>query len=372
MMVSSGYRFDDYTLDVTGRQLLRGNEPIELNGRYFDALVLLVREHGQLIGKDRFFTEVWGDVIVSDSALSQCIKEIRRQLGDDAGTPRYVQTVPRYGYRFIGKVEPIHSDPPPAITADQKTSGTVQLPVTPAPSAQIGKWPVAMVQGVAGTLGGGVAGVIGGVFYGSTLAYASVDPGVGAASVLLVMVSLSAIIGLAGGLGVAGGMALSVGMMRGRVAFNIVGAALGGMLVGGVAKLLGMDAFNLLFGHAPSRITGALEGLVLGAALATGAQLAGGITDRSTWRPVLGAGVAGAVAGVLIPFFGGNLLAGSLDLLRRSFVDSRLRVDALGDLFGDGGFGTTTHLILGGVEGMLFGSCVVGAFVLAQRTTWRE
>lgn len=98
------YRFADFTLDVRNRELLQQEERLDLNARYFDALILLVREHGRLVEKDRFFEEVWDDVVVSDSALTQCIKEIRRLLRDDASNPRFIQTVPRHGYRFIAEV----------------------------------------------------------------------------------------------------------------------------------------------------------------------------------------------------------------------------------------------------------------------------
>ncbi len=95
-----GYRFDNFVIDVPDRQLWRGDTRIDLNARYLDALVLLVRERDRLVEKDRFFDEVWQDVVVSDSALTQCIKEIRKQLGDDAANPRYIQTVWGAGYRF--------------------------------------------------------------------------------------------------------------------------------------------------------------------------------------------------------------------------------------------------------------------------------
>lgn len=104
------YRFDEFVLDVPDRQLWRGDARIDLNARYLDALVLLVRERGQLVRKSRFFDEVWRDVVVSDNALTQCIKEIRKQLGDDASNPRYIQTVSRHGYRFVGNAEPLAPD----------------------------------------------------------------------------------------------------------------------------------------------------------------------------------------------------------------------------------------------------------------------
>ena len=154
---------------------------------------------------------------------------------------------------------------------------------------------------------------------------------------------------------------------RRSLRWSIAGAALGGLLVGGGTKLLGVDAFNLLFGRAPAGITGGLEGAVLGAALALGARLGGGPEATPRWRPVVGAGAAGAVAGALIPAAGGHLMGGSLVLLARSFAGSRLQLDALGRFFGEVHFGRTTQVVLGSIEGLLFGSCVAGALVLAHR-----
>lgn len=91
---SPTYRFGDFTLDVSSRELLREEERLDLNARYFDALVSLVREQGRLIEKDRFFEEVWSYVVVTDGALTQCIKDIRRQLSDDASNPRFIQDGP--------------------------------------------------------------------------------------------------------------------------------------------------------------------------------------------------------------------------------------------------------------------------------------
>lgn len=363
VLSATHFRFGDFRLDATGRQLWRGSEPVDLNGRYFDALVLLVREHGQLIGKDRFFEEVWPGVIVSDSALTQCIKEIRKQLGDDAMDPRYVRTVPRHGYRFVAPVELITADP-----------GALEIVPVSGPmedaAARPGHGPLdrSIRDGLAGTLGGGVAGLAGGLLYGLIMAGSSGPQGVGTASTVAVFLSLGVFLGLAGGFGVGCGMALAGLATTRRNAWVITGAAVGGLVVGGVADLLGLDAFNLLFGRSLAGITGAAEGALLGAALAVGAVVGGGPDARSAWRPVVGAGVAGAVAGVLIPLAGGELFAGSLKSLTDSFAGSRLRLDALGGLLGDADLGRTTQALLGGLEALLFAVCVVGALVLARRS----
>jgi DNA-binding winged helix-turn-helix (wHTH) protein len=359
------YSFDTFLLDAPNRRLYKDGQPVELIGRYFDALLLLVREQGQLVGKDRFFEEVWSGMVVSDSALTQCIKEIRKQLGDDVASPRYVQTVPRYGYRFLGEVKRV--DRPSFPAGDEIRSA--QAP--DAEGARTGKGPLpigsVVLQGLAATLGGGSAGSLGGLIYGCAQVYAADGSDMGGASMLLVFIGIGVLLGLVGGAGIGLGMAAGGLMPRRRALWSILGAALGGLLVGGVAKVLGVDAFQMLLGHAPVQVTGALEGAALGTALALGAFFGGGVRASAPWRPVLGAAAMGAVAGVLIPLAGGHLLFGSLALLARAFPDTHLHLDALGAVFGESGLGIITEAVLGGIEGLLFGACVVGGLVWAKR-----
>lgn len=367
MSSSSYYHFDDFRLDVANRQLWRDGRQIDLNGRYFDALVLLVEERGQLVEKDQFFSEVWGEVIVSDSALTQCIKDIRKQLGDNASNPRYIQTVPGYGYRFIGSVE--------VNSAAEFTQNQVYASENPSTATTASEnEPLAEYQlnrgiliGGAGTIGGIAAGLLGGMFYGFGLAYTPGDSGIGTASMLLVLISISAIIGGLGGLGVSSGMAWGITSTDGNKSWTVAGAALGGLLIGGLAKLLGVDAFNLLFGRAPEGITGGLEGAALGAAVALGAVLGGGLDAARRRQPVVSAALFSGVAGVLISIAGGRLMSGSLELLTRSFTGSRLRFDAFGRYFGEMDFGYITQTVLAGIEGCLFGACVIGAIVYLPR-----
>ena len=367
------YRFGEFVLDVSDRQLWRSGARIDLNARYLDALVLLVQERGRLVEKDRFFDEVWNDVVVSDSALTQCIKEIRKQLGDDASNPRYIQTVPRHGYRFIGAVEPLgvdmlHSDAPQR----EESTGAPQVGAAVDPRSDEEGWRIwrdGLQEWGAGTLGGGIAGLLGGLLYGFGLA--SADAGVGTLSTLLVLVSLNVLVGLTGGFGVSFGLAgagvAARFLPKMRAPLRIAGAASGGLFVGALVKLLGVDAFNLLFGRAPAGITGGPEGAVLGAALALGAHLGDRSGGAARWHAVAGAGLAGAVAGMLIPLAGGRLMGGSLDLLTQSFADSRLELDRFGPLFGELHFGRVTQVVLGSVEGFLFGSCVIGVIILTRR-----
>src|SRR4051812_47315600 len=98
------YQFDVFSLDPIERRLFAGEVVVELNSRYFDALLLLLQHPGTLLTKDRFLQEVWQGIPVTDEVLTQCIKILRRQLGDSATQPHLIETVPKHGYRFIAAV----------------------------------------------------------------------------------------------------------------------------------------------------------------------------------------------------------------------------------------------------------------------------
>jgi DNA-binding winged helix-turn-helix (wHTH) protein len=344
-MKAGRFLFEGFELDPGDRRLTRGGAPVELSARYLDALLLLAGEQGRLVTKDRFHEEVWRGIPVTDEALTQCIATLRRQLGDEAGRPRFIETVPKHGYRFIAPVEWAGPDGRPA-----------PGPVDPS-------WREFFTRAGAGTLGGGVAGLVGGLIYGFA---AAAQPGVGAISVLLVLAGVCALVGLAAAAGVSLGIAAAGFAAAYRPLWTVIGGAGGGMLVGAVVKLLGTDAFNLLTGRTPGDIAGAPEGVLLGGAVGLGAWLAG----RGAQLLRRGVGVAmllGGLAGVLISLLGGRLMLGSLELLAQSFPGSQLRLAPIGAWFGEDGLGPVGQAVSSGLEGALFGGCIVGAMRLAQR-----
>ena len=339
------YRFGGFTLDADERQLCRGSEPVELSGRYFDALVLMVREQGRLITKDRFLDEVWSGVPVTDEALSQCIKTLRRQLGDSAAHPRFIETVPKHGYRFIAPVE----------IGDGGGAAGAALDGRGAALALV----------AAGTVGGGIAGIAGGFLYGlgGTTPAAG---GMGAISVLLVLIALCILVGLAGGLGVSLGMYAPSLVSGARMRPSVVGGALGGLLVGGAVQLIGTDALNLLFGSAPAGMTGGMEGAILGGSLALGALL-GSLRPGPWWRAVPWAAAGGGIGGIVVALAGGRLMGGSLELVSNAFASSRLQLDSMGALFGEPRFGPLTETVLSGIEGSVFAAGVAAGIAFASR-----
>jgi len=358
-MTSGSFRFERFVLLPGDRQLRRDDVPVELNARYFDALALLVREAGSLVSKDRFLDEVWRGVPVTDEALTQCIRTLRKQLGDDAADPRFIETVPKHGYRFIAPVEAVDDEPGP------RPAGTAPPALHPAPPAW---WRQLLLLGGAGTIGAGAAGLVGGLVYGLAGASQPLEPGLGAGSVLLVLVCLTMAVGLIGGAGVGFGIA-AAGFAAGRAGpWSVAGGALGGFIVGAFVKLISLDAFALLLGRSPGDITGAAEGALLGGAVGLGAWLGSrGAGPLSLRRAIAATALAGAAAGALIPLLGGRLLGGSLDLLARHFPDSRLRLDPIGALLGETGFGPVSQSVTGALEGALFGACLVAAMTLVRR-----
>jgi DNA-binding winged helix-turn-helix (wHTH) protein len=348
---SDRFRFEAFVLDAGDRQLLRDGSPVELSSRYLDALALMVREAGKLVTKDRFMGEVWRGVPVTDEALTQCIRTLRRQLGDDVARPQFIETVPKHGYRFIAPVE--------------ECRGGARIAAEPSDLA--GSWRDTLVLGATGTIGGGMAGFVGGLIYG--FAGASDGSGVGGLSVLLVILCVTIAVALIGGAGVSFGIALADRFARRSWWASILGGAAGGLIVGAVVKLLGLDAFTLLFGHSPAGMTGALEGALLGAGVGLGAWTAGivGASARLR-RGMIYAAVTGAVAGILIALAGGRLMAGSLALLAETFPDSHLRLGQLGAMFGESGFGPTSRLVTSILEGALFSAFLVGGMVLGRRS----
>jgi DNA-binding winged helix-turn-helix (wHTH) protein len=349
---SASYRFGLFVLDPHNRQLLQDGTALDINARYLDALTLLVREQGKLVSKDRFLEEVWRGVPVTDEALTQCIKTLRKLLGDEAGNPRFIETVPKHGYRFIAAVE-----------AGDSAARTAAPAPASAPAEN--SWRTFWLLGAAGVIGGGAAGFFGGLFYGFGGAAESAEPGTGAASVMLVLVCACVLIGLLAGAGVGFGIATAGHLSRRSWGWSVIGAALGGFIVGALVKLIGLDAFAVLFGQSPAEITGAGEGALLGAA--TG--LAGWLAHRyqfSLRRSLALAGAMGGAAGLVIALLGGRLMGGSLDVLAQHFPSSRLQLDQLGALFGESGFGPVTHTVTCTLEGALFSACVVGALMLAR------
>jgi len=117
------YRFGTFEFDDKTGLLTRGDRPIALEPQPARALGLLLAHAGELVARDDLRARLWGDEthVDFDRGLAYCIGQLRAALGDSAENPRFVQTLPRRGFKFIAPVEAIGKDvaphaaePPPA------------------------------------------------------------------------------------------------------------------------------------------------------------------------------------------------------------------------------------------------------------------
>jgi TolB-like protein/DNA-binding winged helix-turn-helix (wHTH) protein/tetratricopeptide (TPR) repeat protein len=132
------FRFGVYELDLHSRVLRKHGLRIRLQEQPLLVLAALLNCPGQLVTREDLRTRVWPrDTFVSfDHALNTAVKKIRAALSDDADAPRYVETVPRRGYRFIAPVEPI------APVAAAQAAANQTLPTTPFPWRRLLRLPV--------------------------------------------------------------------------------------------------------------------------------------------------------------------------------------------------------------------------------------
>ncbi len=98
------YEFGDFQLDLAERLLWRNGEIVPLKAKVFDVLVLLVENAGHLLEKDWLMRELWRDSFVEEVNLNVNISTLRKALGETATEQRYIETVPKRGYRFVAKV----------------------------------------------------------------------------------------------------------------------------------------------------------------------------------------------------------------------------------------------------------------------------
>jgi TolB-like protein len=113
------YRFDDVAVDRDLFRVSKGDLPRTLEPRAFDLLIYLIEHRDRVVEKQELFDHVWKESFVTDDALAQEIKNIRHAIGDAADTPRYIGTVRKRGYRFIGDVIEEHK---PAVSIDSRPS----------------------------------------------------------------------------------------------------------------------------------------------------------------------------------------------------------------------------------------------------------
>src|SRR3981189_1813520 len=100
-------RFEAYLLDRRIGELRKHGIRIKLSGQPLEVLVLLLERPGELVSREELRQRLWAnDVFVDfERSLNSAVKKLRRALNEDPQEPRYIETYPRKGYRFIGVIE---------------------------------------------------------------------------------------------------------------------------------------------------------------------------------------------------------------------------------------------------------------------------
>lgn len=98
------YRFDRFVVDGDTRRLLRDREEIHLSPKAFHLLQILIENRQRAVSKGDLQKDLWPNTFVAETNLASVIREVRQALDDTAETPRFVRTVHRFGYWFIGEI----------------------------------------------------------------------------------------------------------------------------------------------------------------------------------------------------------------------------------------------------------------------------
>ncbi|MBX7174816.1 MAG: winged helix-turn-helix domain-containing protein [Pyrinomonadaceae bacterium] len=104
------YRFNGFQLEVDERLLKQGAEIIPITSKAFDILIVLLENRGKIVEKETLLNRVWADTFISEATLAQNILTLRRILGKGTNGKKIIETVPRFGYRFIAEVSEISNN----------------------------------------------------------------------------------------------------------------------------------------------------------------------------------------------------------------------------------------------------------------------
>jgi DNA-binding winged helix-turn-helix (wHTH) protein/predicted ATPase len=144
--------FHEFRLDLHDERLWRRGENVPLGHKAFGVLVRLLSEPGQLVTKYELVASAWPDTAVGDAVLTTAMRELRLALGDDARSPRFIETVHGRGYRFIAPVHAANTSTPLPLVSDVLVGREQELAQLHAlhEVAQQGTRRIALIAGEAG------------------------------------------------------------------------------------------------------------------------------------------------------------------------------------------------------------------------------
>ncbi len=131
------FRFGVFEADIAGHTLTRKGVRVRIQDKAFCVLILLLKNPGKTIARDELHRALWpeGTYVDFDTGLNVVLKKLRAAIDDDSDNPRFIETVPRRGYRFIAPVSVDQHEPP----GDQAKPTTV--PISSPPRASVSRIP---------------------------------------------------------------------------------------------------------------------------------------------------------------------------------------------------------------------------------------
>jgi DNA-binding winged helix-turn-helix (wHTH) protein len=218
------------------------------------------------------------------------------------------------------------------------------------------EWHSILRETIGGTIGASLSGVLVGIILSTALSFARHAQTFEATTIVMVLISLGAIAGAFGGFGVSFGIVTMNNIsFRHSHWWSVVGGAVGGFTIGGLLYILEVDIIRTLFGQQLIGLTGAYEGFLIGATLGLGRIVGEQFNPANPWAKIFGGAIGAMIGAILLTFIEGNLFSGSIEIIAKSFVKSKINLEPLASIFGEAYFGKISRLALGAMEGFLFG-----------------
>jgi DNA-binding winged helix-turn-helix (wHTH) protein/tetratricopeptide (TPR) repeat protein len=120
--LQAGFRIGERVIEPRQNRIVRGEIEVRLEPRVMDVLVCLAARAGEVVSRETLNEQVWGNIVVTDQAVTNCISELRHHLGDDRSAHRVIETIPKRGYRLTAPVQLVRE---PTESPAQTTSSSI-------------------------------------------------------------------------------------------------------------------------------------------------------------------------------------------------------------------------------------------------------
>lgn len=129
------FHIHDWLVEPALNRLRRLDDAVQVEPRIMHVLVCLASRPGKVIPRDALLDVVWGKVVINEEALTQAISHLRRVFGDDAKSPRFIQTIHKTGYRLVAPVGRVEAEAAPSVAEGQSEGRAVPVPQAPQPGS---------------------------------------------------------------------------------------------------------------------------------------------------------------------------------------------------------------------------------------------